>query len=356
MKISIDGRSALFYNGSGIGNYSSEIINKLLKINKEDSIKILPLNTKIPKFSSFWELSKNPIKLNDKCDVFFNPHNGIGLPNKNANKIVTTLHDIIPSKLPNTVSETYLRIYNENIYKILKKSNYIITVSNFSKLDIIKTFNIDKNKIFVTYLSPSKIYRPIDPKLASNFLKKILNINYNYILYIGGFSPRKNIMRLIEAFSKICTHNKKIKLIIVGKKGKSYDDYINRCIELNLLNNVIFTGFIKTLYLPLLYNCASCFIYPSLYEGFGLPPLESMACGTPTIASNSTSIPEILGTAPLYIDPYNTDDIYEKINLILNNNEVRNSIIINGLNHVKNFSWEKTSLNTLKILHKAKEC
>lgn len=356
MKISIDGRSALFYNGSGIGNYSSEIINKLLKINKEDSIKILPKNTNIPKFSSFWELSKNPIELNDKCDVFFNPHNGIGLPNKNANKIVTTLHDIIPSKLPKTVSESYLKIYNENIYKILKKSSYILTVSNFSKLDIMETFNINENKIFVTHLSPSKIYRPINQKLALSFLKKTFNINYNYILYIGGFSPRKNITRLIEAFSKVHDHNKKIKLIIVGTKGKSYNDYLNRCIKLNLINNVIFTGFVKTLYLPLLYNCASCFIYPSLYEGFGLPPLESMACGTPTIASNLTSIPEVLGTATLYINPYDVDDIYEKINLILNNNKIRSSIIINGLNHVKNFSWEKTSLETLKIIYKAKEC
>ena len=167
MKISIDGRSALFYNGSGIGNYSSEIINKLLKINKEDSIKILP-KILIYLNSHLFGNSQNPIELNDKCDVFFNPHNGIGLPNKNANKIVTTLHDIIPSKLPKTVSESYLKSIMK-IYTKYLKSNYILTVSNFSKLDIMKTFNINENKIFVTHLSPSKIYRPINQKLALSF-------------------------------------------------------------------------------------------------------------------------------------------------------------------------------------------
>lgn len=356
MKISIDGRSAIFYNGSGIGNYSSEIINTMLKINKEDYIKVFSSNTNFNKFSSFWEFSNSPIKLDNKYDVFFNPHNGIGLPNRNFKKIVTTLHDIIPSKLPDTVSESYLKVYNENIYKILEKSHSIITVSNFSKSDIIKTFNVNENKIFVTYLSPSKIYRPLNPKLSLYFLNKVYNINYNYILYIGGFSPRKNIIRLIDAFSKVYITNKKIKLIIVGQKGKSYDNYLKRCIKLNILNNVIFTNFIETPYLPLFYSCASCFIYPSLYEGFGLPPLESMACGTPTIASNLTSIPEVLKNAPLYINPYDVDDISEKINLVLNDTKLKKSLIENGLNHVKNFSWKKTSLKTLNILHKTKEC
>lgn len=352
MNIGIDGRSAFFYRGSGIGNYSYELITNLIKINKLNLIDIFSNNINFKKSKSFWELSNTPLILNKNYHVFLNPHNGIGLPKKNADKIVTTLHDIIPSKLPETVSSTYLKIYNENILNIIEKSDAIITVSNYSKEDISKTFSINKNKIHVTYLAPSKIYKPLNKKHCFNFLYKNYKIDFKYILYVGSFSPRKNILGLIEAFSKINEKNPTIKLLIVGLKGKSYENYLNRSIKLNLQNKIIFTDFIKNNHLPYFYNMASCFIYPSLYEGFGLPPLEAISCGTPVVTSNLTSIPEILKDNAIYINPYNTDVIYEKVNLILNDKKLKNILKQKSLKHSKKFSWIKTSNETLKILKK----
>ena len=352
MHIAIDGRSAFFYKGSGIGNYSYELIKNILKINKLHSIDIYSNKLNYKNSKSFWDFSNTSINLNKHYDIFLNPHNGIGLPYKNTKKIITTLHDIIPSKLPETVSNSYLKIYNKNILYTLEKSDAIITVSNFSKNDISKTFSIDKNKIHVTYLAPSKIYHPLNKKYCSNFLFKNYKINFKYILYVGSFSPRKNILGLIEAFSKVYKKNPTTKLLIVGSKGKSYETYLKKSIKLNLTNNIIFTDFIKTTHLPYFYNNASCFIYPSFYEGFGLPPLEAMACGTPVITSNLTSIPEILKDAPIYINPYDTENIYEKLNLILNDNYLQNFLKQKSLKHSKNFSWKKTSNQTLKIIEK----
>ncbi len=351
MHIAIDGRSAFFYRGSGVGNYSYELIKNIFKINSSNLIHIH--SNPIPKtYKSFWELSNTPLVLTKHYDTFLNPHNGIGLPKNNSEKIITTLHDIIPSKLPETVSPTYLKIYNENIFKTLEKSHKILTVSNFSKNDISKTFNINKDKIHVTYLAPSKIYKPINKNLCRNFLKKFYNINFNYVLYIGGFSPRKNILGLIEGFSKLRYKIPNIKLLIVGFKGISYENYFKRCCELNLYNDVIFTGFIPTYDLPFFYNGAKCFIYPSFYEGFGLPPLEAMACKIPVITSKVTSMPEVLKDAPIYIDPYNVDDIYEGLYNLLKDSSLQKKAIKNSLNHVKNFSWEKTSKKTLEFICK----
>ena len=156
MHIAIDGRSAFFYKGSGIGNYSYELIKNILKMNKLHSIDIYSNKLNYKNSKSFWDFSNTSINLNKHYDIFLNPHNGIGLPYKNTKKIITTLHDIIPSKLPETVSNSYLKIYNKTILYTLEKSDAIITVSNFSKNDISKTFSIDKNKIHVTYLAPSK--------------------------------------------------------------------------------------------------------------------------------------------------------------------------------------------------------
>ncbi len=354
MNIAIDGRAAFFYDGSGIGNYSYEIIQNMLKMNKSHSIDIYK-NLINKNFSnSFWKNSNNPVKLNKFYEIFFNPHNGIGLPIENSEIIITTLHDIIPSKLPNTVSKEYLQIYNSNIYSTLEKSSTIITVSNFSKNDISSTFSINKNKIYVTYLAPSKIYYPINKKYCRNFLFKNYKIDFDYILYIGSFSPRKNIIGLIEAFSRIEKSNPYVKLLIVGKKGKSYDTYFKKVRDLKLIDKVIFTGFVKTEHLPYFYNSCQCFIYPSFYEGFGLPPLEAMACGSPVISSNLTSMPEILKSNPLYINPFDVNDISQKLDLILNDNLLKDKLIENSLNHSKSFSWEETSKKTLKIIEDLK--
>ena len=206
-----------------------------------------------------------------------------------------------------------LKIYTEEIPNIIERCDAIITVSNFSKEDISHELNFPKEKIFVTHLAAEDIYYPRNKLECKEYIEKNYGIEDNFILYVGGFSPRKNIKGLIEAFSLIKPKiEENYKLVILGKKGRSYYDYRDLAYSLNLKDDVIFTGYVPVEELPIFYNAAHVFCYPSFYEGFGLPPIEAMACGTPTIASNITSIPEILGDSALYIDPNDTDDYRRK--------------------------------------------
>lgn len=367
MKICIDGRAATLYRGTGIGNYTYQIINNLhqidflneyniltpeassLKLSKKNNFNYLSSSTNDKK--NFWEFinTKNP-KENIIGDIYHIPQNGIGFSKPNDIKTVITLHDIIPMKMPDTVSETFLKIFNENIQNILNNTDGIITVSNFSKEDISKTFSYPKEKIFVTHLAAEEIYTPLNKFHSSQYLKKHYGIDRDFLLYVGGFSPRKNILGLIEAFNLVKNSYKRdLKLVIIGTKGPSYEIYRKKVDELNLSSSVIFTGFIPINDMPIFYSASKALVYPSFYEGFGLPPIECMACGTPVIASNLTSMPEVCQDAALLVDPYDVDEIKENILTLLNNHKFYSLMIYKGLSHSSKFNWKKTAYNTLEV-------
>ncbi|GIW48726.1 MAG: hypothetical protein KatS3mg079_202 [Caloramator sp.] len=193
----------------------------------------------------------------------------------------------------------------------------------------------------------------MDKEICKNFVLRNYGIEDDFILYVGGFSPRKNIKGLIQAFSLLKEKYKNpIKLVILGKKGRSYYDYRDLALKLNLKDDVVFTGYVPVEELPIFYNAAKIFVYPSFYEGFGLPPLEAMACGTPTIASNKTSIPEVLGEDTLYIDPYEIEDIKEKMLILLMDETLYNKMVLKALKRSSIYSWKKTTIETIEILNR----
>ncbi|WP_418222871.1 glycosyltransferase family 4 protein [Clostridium isatidis] len=364
MKIGIDGRAAKWYRGTGIGTYTYQLINSLNKIDRiNDYLVFLPENTaldlgdnfhiqsvKANSDSNFWdEVKVENSFYNKNLDIYHVPQNGVGL-SKNLDCYKTiTLHDIIPLRMPETVSNSYLHIFNNEIPKILDNCDGIITVSEFSKQDIAKGFNFPLNKIFVTHLAAEDIYRPLNKKKCKEIIKKEYGIKEEFILYVGGFSPRKNITGLIEAYSLLSKNRRKnLKLIITGRKGISYEIYKNRAIRLNVENDVIFTDFIPLEKLPIFYNASSLLAYPSFYEGFGLPPLEAMACGTPVIASNVTSLPEICGDSALLIDPHNINELSNSIEKVLVDQNLRDKLILKGLEKSSSYSWNITAKGTLE--------
>lgn len=363
MKIGIDGRAAKWYRGTGIGTYTFQLINSISKVDKNnDYLLFLPENSSlnlnsnfnIQKVSStpslnFWEEVKAPNIFDDKnLDIYHVPQNGVGLYTDINSYKAITLHDIIPLKMPETVSEGYLKIFNNELPKIINHCDGILTVSEFSKKDISKAFNFPKDKIFVTHLAAEDIYKPLDKELCKNIIKKEYGIKDDFILYVGGFSPRKNIVGLIEAFSLLSNNNKKnLKLVITGRKGISYDIYKKKAIDLNIEDYVIFTDFIPLEKLPLFYNASKLLAYPSFYEGFGLPPLEAMACGTPVITSNVTSLSEVCSNAALLINPYNIDELKSAIELVLTDTRLRESMIKNGLIQSSQYSWNITAKATI---------
>jgi len=299
MKIGIDARAARWYRGTGIGTYTYQLIYNLNLIDsinqyllfwpEENYSDIHPgenFNFKLiteERKDNFWDEVDIPNILTDTgVEIYHVPQNGIGLPEKKTCPYIITLHDVIPYKLPETVGPSYLKIFSEKIPDIIKKTDAVITVSEYSKKDIAETLNIPLNKIYVTHLAAENIYYPMDREKAKQLLLRKYNISGDFILYLGGFSPRKNIKGLIEAFYKI---NRKLvkpyKLLIGGKPGRSFDDYKQLVSKLGMDDHVIFTGHIPVNDLPLFYNASDLFAYPSFYEGFGLPPLEAMACATP---------------------------------------------------------------------------
>ena len=370
MKIGIDGRAAKWYRGTGIGNYTYQVINSLnqldtcnnyllfmpdkcrndINFNKNFNVRNIGENSG----NGFWNEVNIPNILHyNEVELYHVPQNGIGLPMDKPCKMVITLHDIIPYKMPETVGPSYLKIFLEQIPKIVPQCDGIITVSNFSKEDIMREFDYPGEKIFVTHLAPEDIYKPKDKRFSKGLINKLYGIENDYILYIGGFSPRKNIIGLIEAFSKlVLKHKKDIKLVIAGKKGLSYERYRNRAESLGILDKVLFPGFIPIEHLPFLYIAAELFVSPSFYEGFGLPPVEAMACGTPVIASNTTSIPEIVGNNALLINPWDTEELFQAMLKTLEDSSLRESLITKGFIRSSELSWDKTALHTLKAYNK----
>lgn len=372
MNIGIDARAAVWYRGTGIGTYTYQLIyniNLYDKINEyllflpdKNTTDISPgenINIKLiseDRKDNFWEEVDIPnILTNKEIDTYLVPQNGIGLPKDKNCPFAITLHDVIPYKMPETVGPQYLNLFTKEIPSILENCDSIITVSNFSKMDIHREFSYPLDKIHVTHLAAEDIYYPMDKTYCLNHIKNNYGIEKDFLLYVGGFSPRKNILGLIEAYSLLPLEiRENLNLIILGKKGRSYYTYRDRAYELGLKGQVIFPGYVPISELPMFYNACKIFCYPSFYEGFGLPPLEAMACGAPVISSSLTSMPEILEDAAIYIDPYNTQDIHDKILNLIEDDPLRSTISFKGLLHSSKYSWKKTALETIKSLKNLK--
>jgi glycosyltransferase involved in cell wall biosynthesis len=258
---------------------------------------------------------------------------------KNNTKIVMTVHDIIPVLFPkfNIIRRhIYFKYFLKHRFRFV---DHFIVPSNAVKEDLENYFNINPNLIEV-------IYEGVSEKYQLGHLEK-----QNFILAVSTLEPRKNFKRIIECYIKLKQKNKiDEKLIIVGKHGWYFKDIIN--IPENLKNNIVFKGYIPEEDLIQLYQSAKLFIYPSLYEGFGLPVLEAMACGCPTITSNNSSLPEVAGDAAFYIDPESEFQIMEGILKLSGDDNLRQNLAQKGLTQVKKFTWSQCAEKTISLYEK----
>lgn len=288
--------------------------------------------------SHLWEQIELPIFLKKKKNpLLINLGNTAPLFYKNQLVSILDLSFIIN---PKWFSRSFSLFYSFVIPKIAKRSLRIITISENSKKDIIEIIGINENKIDVLYCDVPTEFR------ANNKLK-LPNIYGDYILAVSSLDPRKNFGRLIEAFNKLNLPN--IKLVIVGSVNKVFSDVnIKKLIQDNEL--ITFTGYVDQEELPGLYKNAKLFIYPSLYEGFGIPPLEAMICGCPTIVANVASLPEVCGDASYYVDPYSIDDISHGMKELTNNENLRQELIVKGYERVSHFNWESSAKQLVNII------
>ncbi len=371
MRIGIDIRSLIFRK-TGINQYTKNIVKSLAKIDKDNDY-ILFCNVKsrydwlkfnnikeeviwLPHFEKFTEKFWTEVLLpnrlaSKKIDLFHSPR--FTLPQKKPCKFIITMHDLAFKKFPQLVKKEEINVFRNQIEAAVNRADKIIADSQNTKKDLINLFNIRNDKIEVIYLGVDEVYHPIRTQELLRETKNKYNLPREFILFVGTIEPRKNLKRLIEAFYEL-KKNKSIEhgLVIVGEKGWLCDDIFETLGKLHLNQDVIFAGYIPESELPLIYNAADLFVFPSLYEGFGLPPLEAMACGVPVVTSNVSSLPEVVGDAAILVDPYNIQAIAEAIEQVLENNNLREKMIEKGFNQAKKFSWEKAARETLNLYYK----
>jgi len=228
----------------------------------------------------------------------------------------------------------------------IKKSEKLISVSETVKKDILFRFNIPDDKIVVIPLGVSDIFsKTINSKVTFKY-----SISNKYILFVGNIEPKKNLIRLLKAYHKLINEGKiSHQLVIAGQKGWKYKEIFKTVQSLNLQDKVVFTGYIPENNLPALYSMAELFVFPSIYEGFGIPPLEAMVCETPVLASNTGALPETSGGSCLMVNPYNTDEIANGIHKLLTDVTLRSYYIKKGKKWAEQFTWERTAKDTLDV-------
>ena len=278
----------------------------------------------------------------------------------NRAKIVVTIHDMTPERFPKAIFPNKKLRYFWKLKELMavKQAHHILTVSEYSKREILNFCNVSESRISVISEASSPVFTrlPIDTEMTRTLHRYRIDPSERFLIYVGGISPHKNLRTLVEAYFQLTRDPlfSDVKLVLVGdyQNDSFYSDYpplqllINK---LKLEKKVIFTGFIEDKDLAFLYNAASLFVFPSFQEGFGLPAVEAMACGTPVAASNVGSLPEILGDVGRFFDPNSHEQIVGLIKKILSNDDMREQMSRRGLIRAKKFSWDKAATDLISI-------
>lgn len=264
---------------------------------------------------------------------------------------VVTVYDLSFLHFPESFPALQRKYLTTMTRRACQKAKRVITISESSKQDVHQFFNIPLAQIDVILPGVDDCYRVL-PDAAVQRFRDEKGIG-RFLLHVGTLQPRKNITTLIEAFAQLPMPD--LQLVLVGGKGWLYDQIFARIQALGIEDSVIFTGYVPDEELPLWYNAAELFVFPSVYEGFGMPVVEAMACGTPVVASNSSSIPEAVGAAGLLVDPYSVAQLVDRITAVLNDSAQQAIMKEKGGRHARNFSWERAGLATAVSYQRALE-
>jgi glycosyltransferase involved in cell wall biosynthesis len=261
---------------------------------------------------------------------------------------VITIHDLNFIHFPEFLTPESARYYGQ-IDRAVARADHIITDSNSTRQDVMERLAVPPEKVTTVYLAAAPVYRPITDRQEIRRAAARYGLPTDFIIFVGTLEPRKNVPTLLKAFKQLRGRGYDIHLAIVGRKGWLYEDIFSTLAQLKLTDTVHFLDYAPDEDLARLYNAARCLTLPSYYEGFGLPPLEAMACGTPVIVSNRSSLPEVVGDAGLLIDPDSPEDLSAALARLLDDAELSASLRQRGLVRSGEFSWAKAAHQTMAI-------
>jgi glycosyltransferase involved in cell wall biosynthesis len=267
----------------------------------------------------------------------------------NNRRMVVTIHDLAHEHFPQFFHPLEVVRMKKLVRWTAKRADHILTVSEFSAADIAERFRLPRQKITVTYQAASPDFHPRDKESCQEHLARAYGIKHPFILYVGRIQARKNLPRLVEAYARVRKQEPNVQLVVVGKKDWQFEVLLAKIRELGLEANVIFPGFIPFSDLPLFFNAAEIFVFPSFFEGFGLPIMESMASGVPTITSFGSSLEEVAGDGALLIDPNDTGSIAEAMGRLLRDPELRSDLASRGLRRSAVFQSGQLARKTLDV-------
>lgn len=369
MRIWIDGYEANVLQRLGSSQVAFELLRNLEQIDHKNEYTILlpspPLEDlpkerqgwkyRILKPKRLWTRIALPLAIYSakvKPDLIFSPTHYI--PRFSPVKRIATIFDLAFLHFPEMfTSKDLWQLKNWTEFSA-KNADHIITISQFSKKDIASQYKINKDKITVAYPGyDTDKFKIQNTKFKVDEIKQKYKTGDSYIIYIGTLQPRKNLLRLIEGFEKVTKDVDNLNLVIVGKakgegkEGWKFEEILQAPKKLGIENRVKFLGFVPIADLPYLLSNATVFIQPSLWEGFGIPVVEAMACGVPVIVSNVSSLPEVAGSAGLLVDPYSVNQIEQAIRTIVVDKKLRQNLSKKGLKQSQKFSWRSMAKQVL---------
>lgn len=367
MIIGIDARM-YGYAQTGIGNYIRHLLKYIFELDKEnnyviflspeeyDNFEMPNKRIKKVKISAKWYGWKEqflfPLELyKENLDLMHFTH--FNSPVLYLKKSIVTIHDVTPYFFPGHKMKSLVRKigFRMVFFSSVKKAAKVIAVSKNTKSDVIKHFKIKENKIEVIYEGVDEQFKTRDEIPPTPFVKG--GVTKPFIFYTGVWRNHKNLVGLVKAFGILRNKYKlNYQLVLGGKEDPYYPEVREAWEKLGIGGDIIRTGFINQEDLPLFYNAAKVFVIPSFYEGFGLIGLEAMACGTPVVSSNKTSLPEVLGDAAIYFNPNNPEEMAEKMRLVLMDKKLYNEMREKGFRQIRKYSWEKMGEETMEIYGK----
>ena len=282
----------------------------------------------------------------DRVDVF---HAQFIVPPGLKCKTVAAIFDITYEHFPEAFP-FYQRMWSKTLIRSsARRADHIVTLSEFSKQDIARTYRIDEAKITVTTLGAGKEFYPRDRNAAKELLERGYGIKEDFVLYLGRLQARKNLVRLVEAYARVQQAGFPHKLVLAGKQDFLFEPVQARIRELKLENHVLIPGYVHPEHIPSFYSAADLFVFPSLYEGFGLPVIEAMACGVPVVTSRSSSLEEVAGDAALLVGPLDPDALTKAMQIALSDADLRTRLRSAGLQRSTDYSAERTARTTMSV-------